>query len=1236
MWRILLIEVLIIGIAVGVWVGGPAVGIQSVPIRILIIAVLILPAIVVLVLRLVRGARGGGWYSYDRNLIWRILLVEILILGLAALVWFGGPAIGIKSVWLRILIIAVLILPPLAVLLYRFFVARKSSRHLEGAIKEQAFAQQAAAKPEKQEEIRVLSDAFNKAVGSLRQSKLGGGSGTALYALPWYMIIGPPAVGKSTALLKSGLKFPFTTGDRGAVKGVGGTRNCDWWFSDQAILLDTAGRYTSEEEDREEWLSFLRLLKRYRKKRPLNGLLVAVSIADVLTASPEDLEDMATKIRSRADQVIGELDIVLPVYLLFTKCDLLSGFVEFFSDLTKSTRSQVLGFTVPLTAPSTGIDDIFKREFDLLVSSLRTRCLTRQANAKTQVRSEIFQFPLQLASARETLATFMSHLFLSNPYVETPRFRGAYFCSGTQEGRPLDRVMNLMSRALGVREAIAPKLAEKEAKKSYFLHNVFTEIIFPDKSLAGSTASGRSRRFRLRLAAMVAGLSVAAMVLGTATITFRNNWLLVTSTMTLAKDTRYIAPDDPRRLAGTFETLDKMAERVDMLLRYRKQGPPWSLRFGFYSGETLLWPARTLFVKRMKKVFVDPAGDELEAYVRDVGNPVVASTRDVVKDYDFLKTYLMVTDRKRLEVDFAVPNVVFVWKRRMIVDVARRGDLLARLATRYLTLLKMGEAGWLERDGEFVRQAQGQLRARDVEYLRLMGDTKKVLGYFILRDALQGRVQNVLRSAYQIPGIYTTRGYFQFIWPRLKMLNKRGSQLEPWVMGDDETTDISANLKNRYFDEYVDNWKKFLRSLTLARGPKKEDSLRLLDALTKAPPLYEMLLIALAYNTDFHLNTDSGVGRVLKQEAMYQSYYLVGGRGGSAMFTARRLWMQGLDKEAEKMIQRANPNKVELEFRPLQDLLDPPVGPDGRPRVSGLKQYLTQLEVVRNEMAGFLRTQVGSDSAKFDAALEEAKRVTQGILAPLPLELRSSVEPLFMDPLLGAGREMGTTVHDGTKKVFKGEVCEAYQEKLVGKYPFAKSNQDALLQDVVDMFSPTGIVWSHYDRKFSNQLLREGDHFTPVDPGRVAPGIVQFYNQAWALTRAFFPRGAQSPGVVFDVKPYQATFAEGLSISEITLEVDGKVNTYRNGPIEQWTYNWPGTGRQSRLAVRGARGVSAGLTFKGDWALLRLIDAGKVTKSGSWYQVEWALRNGTIRVRMDFRPSRTENLLFRRVKLSCR
>src|ERR1700730_17196601 len=96
----------------------------------------------------------------------------------------------------------------------------------------------------------------------------------------------PPGAGKTTALLNSGLKFPLAAEmGQTAVAGVGGTRLCDWWFTEDAVLFDTAGlppfRDSEARVDRAVWDAFLDLLKRTRARQPLNGVIVAISLIDI-------------------------------------------------------------------------------------------------------------------------------------------------------------------------------------------------------------------------------------------------------------------------------------------------------------------------------------------------------------------------------------------------------------------------------------------------------------------------------------------------------------------------------------------------------------------------------------------------------------------------------------------------------------------------------------------------------------------------------------------------------------------------------------------------------------------------------------------------------------------------------------------------------------------------------------------------------------------------------------------
>jgi len=112
--------------------------------------------------------------------------------------------------------------------------------------------------------VAAVNARFQEIMAELKRRKLGGRR--LLREMPWYVIIGPPAGGKTTALRQSGLDFPFDLGDD--LQGVGGTRNCDWFFTEDAVLIDTAGRYALQESDPQvdaaEWLGFLDLLKKHR------------------------------------------------------------------------------------------------------------------------------------------------------------------------------------------------------------------------------------------------------------------------------------------------------------------------------------------------------------------------------------------------------------------------------------------------------------------------------------------------------------------------------------------------------------------------------------------------------------------------------------------------------------------------------------------------------------------------------------------------------------------------------------------------------------------------------------------------------------------------------------------------------------------------------------------------------------------------------------------------------------
>jgi len=457
-------------------------------------------------------------------------LILLVVLSWALTLVFKLP------IWIGIVVTVVCLLTFLTVFVIRRVRAALRASSLERELLKQAAQQAAQVRPDRRPEILALQAQMKGAIAGLKRTKLGGkGGGAALYALPWYAVVGPPAAGKTTALEKSGLAFTAPPGGSGPkIRGTAGTRNCDWWFSRDAILLDTAGRFATVEEDQEEWFVFLDTLRKFRPERPLDGLVVGVSVEDLLGDGGAQIDELASKIRSRLDEVMTRLEMVLPVYVMFTKVDLVPGFIEYWGDLTKPQRAQAWGATFPLDDPR--LNDTpraVEAEFDLLSDVLHARMLERISRESVQeVRSRILQFPIAFEALRPQVSRFIDALFLVDPYRDSPLLRGFYFSSGTQTGASMDRVLVNMNRGFDLRPNAGVPLNRPGDAHSFFVTELFEKVIFPDRHLA-IHSSLRARRQTIQQMLMGgAALLITSIAVLPAMVSFARNRALIADSLT--------------------------------------------------------------------------------------------------------------------------------------------------------------------------------------------------------------------------------------------------------------------------------------------------------------------------------------------------------------------------------------------------------------------------------------------------------------------------------------------------------------------------------------------------------------------------------------------------------------------------------------------------------------------------------------------------------------------------------
>jgi type VI secretion system protein ImpL len=400
-----------------------------------------------------------------------------LLLALAAAAAVGAMVLARYEGWplwsAAVAVATLFALIFLGLFLRRLYYRRREAEFVKRVVSQDQKSVEAAPAHERRR-LQDLQDRWTAAVRLLKSSKLRR-RGDPLYTLPWFMIFGETASGKSTAV--SPPRLPSIRTAAGPAQGIAGTRNCDWWFVEAAVILDTAGRYAipiDEEADREEWERFLSLLGRYRRREPLSGLIVTLPADRLLAGDTDSLAEYGRSIRRRVDQLMRILGAKFPVYVLLTKLDLVLGMTALCDLLPEAERGQAMGLLNgnELRAPEefTGeaLAHISRRLKDM-------RLLLGASTGRTDGKAALF--PDEFERLFPLILSFVEGAFHENPYQETPFLRGLFVSSGRQSGMA-------RSGVLGGLESFKDKEWRlPDTGRGLFLHDIFSTILPRERGL---------------------------------------------------------------------------------------------------------------------------------------------------------------------------------------------------------------------------------------------------------------------------------------------------------------------------------------------------------------------------------------------------------------------------------------------------------------------------------------------------------------------------------------------------------------------------------------------------------------------------------------------------------------------------------------------------------------------------------------------------------------------------------
>ena len=451
------------------------------------------------------------------------VLLWLLVLAILGVLCWGLALYMEWPLWVALALFAGCVgLYLLAKFLRRLYIVRRSRSKLArlGAPVETAVQASPAS---------TLSRKWKAAVATLRNSSLRR-LGNPLYVLPWYIVIGRSGTGKTTALTRARLTSPIQKVDQSA--SVAQTANVDWWYFDQAVVIDSAGRYVDAqdlEQDRREWELGLDLLARYRPREGVDGLVLAIAADRLATADTDALIEEGRVIRTRIEQLIQMFGKRFPIYVLITKCDQIYGLEAWASALPDHALEQAMGFLSDeiSAGPGSGkggeiafLDRAFA-SIDARLQKLRIAMIARSA----AVAPELLLFPNELERLRPRLEVFIHACLADNPYLERPFLRGLFFSSGQQEGGAISAVLD---------NALPPVSPHPSTRAGLFLHDFFGRVLPQDRYSARPAELANRWRRVTQYVGLTAWWLIAVAIVILLTVAFVDN----VDTLKLVRDHR--------------------------------------------------------------------------------------------------------------------------------------------------------------------------------------------------------------------------------------------------------------------------------------------------------------------------------------------------------------------------------------------------------------------------------------------------------------------------------------------------------------------------------------------------------------------------------------------------------------------------------------------------------------------------------------------------------------------------
>jgi type VI secretion system protein ImpL len=633
------------------------------------------------------------------------------------------------------------------------------------------------------QELKILEGDIAAAYKFLRKNC--NGHFTGKKKIPLYLLLGPSRFGKTTLLAQAGLNLKNFSHQN--LNYVTPTKYCSFWFSPDALYIDTAGTYTKPEITKPRndliWQGFIKLLQKYFGKQAISGVLIILDLP-AISQDVTLLKKTLFCIRERIYELTTFIKN-LPLHVIFTKCDHIAGFTEFFSLLTTKERSQPFGIAFTNNQEKIDPTSVFESKFNELLKNVNERVIERlQKSIHRDERLLIKAFPSQLNHLNQIILEVLSKI----PSGQQISLLGIYFTSSIQSGVPIDLFKSSLLHAFNFKEKQTYKL---EASNSYiyFIEDIFKKVIIATKQ------PKQRRLFKIRHHLnYVYALLTAGIIIGASCLigykSYHKNIKTINEMQHLLQNQTVIT--NPYSLYVNINKFDQDSQS-------------WWLKLGVNEAGSLLRTFHHTYKILLLQALVAQLENNISALI--TGTELKATPQ---KLYNTLQAYLMLGDPKKLDALYVKNWFCNYWANIYKDNNAEQSKLKQQLETSLKHPFKV------ELNQQIITAARAHLN--NLPPAQLV--------YLILENIYSNQNLNV-GSTQLLSKIYTSE-YFNRIYQKEipELINNLPQQ--DWVLGGHLQSQLKANtggaiiknVRDLYIENYVSAWEAAALNPEIKIDPK--------------------------------------------------------------------------------------------------------------------------------------------------------------------------------------------------------------------------------------------------------------------------------------------------------------------------------------------------------------------------------------------------------------------------------